>query len=134
MITWQRAIFWIPSSKKLEISEKVFSVWKCISRNISSKWNIPSEVTGTLYYECFIELFQTETEAPDVVQYEVVEVQSQTQIDRQKAGMSLQGLKFNRQMSEGVQSPQDPEEESGKLCVQSPQLKQTNVWGCLVSR
>lgn len=47
------------------------------------------------------------------MQYEVVEVQSQTQIDRQKAGMSLQGLKHHRQMSEGVQSPQD-EEESGK--------------------
>nr|XP_034301493.1 rab GTPase-activating protein 1 isoform X5 [Crassostrea gigas] len=56
---------------------------------------------------------KTETDAPDVVQYEVVEVQSQTQIDRQKAGMSLQGLKHHRQMSEGVQSPQDDEESDG---------------------
>lgn len=59
-----------------------------------------------------VKLKLTETDAPDVVQYEVVEVQSQTQIDRQKAGMSLQGLKHNRQMSEGVHSPQEPEEES----------------------
>lgn len=47
------------------------------------------------------------------MQYEVVEVQSQTQIDRQKAGMSLQGLKHHRQMSEGVQSPQDDDESDG---------------------
>ncbi|XP_061189022.1 rab GTPase-activating protein 1-like isoform X2 [Saccostrea echinata] len=65
-----------------------------------------------LKLNCGIGMPKTETDAPDVVQYEVVEVQSQTQIDRQKAGMSLQGLKHNRQMSEGVHSPQDPEEES----------------------
>lgn len=60
------------------------------------------------------------------MQYEVVEVQSQTQIDRQKAGMSLQGLKHHRQMSEGVQSPQD-DEESGKSSPRQSQVDKRDI-------
>lgn len=73
------------------------------------------------------------------MQYEVVEVQSQTQIDRQKAGMSLQGLKHHRQMLEGVQSPQD-DEESGKSSPRQSQVDKRDIttvrclMGCSLSR
>lgn len=46
--------------------------------------------------------------------FDVVSVNSQTQIDRQKAGMSLQGLNTTRQkIPDDITTPQDPEEESG---------------------
>ena len=77
--------------------------------------------------ECQCVALQTETDSPDVVQYEVVEVHSQTQIDRQKAGLSLQGLKHNRRMSEGLQSPQDAEEESGEASADLTWAKKQSV-------
>lgn len=45
--------------------------------------------------------------------YEVVGVQSQTELDRKKAGMSLQGLNTARQIPDDIQTPQEPEEDSG---------------------
>lgn len=45
--------------------------------------------------------------------YEVVSVESQTDIDRKKAGLGL-GLPVNKQLQEDIQTPQEPEEESGK--------------------
>ena len=66
-----------------------------------------------LPYQSLYLWFQTETDSPDIVRYEVVGVQSQSQIDKKKAGMSLQGLGGGRHIPDDIQTPQDPEEESG---------------------
>ena len=44
--------------------------------------------------------------------YEVASVNSQTQIERKKAGMSLQDLNTTRHIPEEITTPQE-EEESG---------------------
>ncbi|KAK3087405.1 hypothetical protein FSP39_005477 [Pinctada imbricata] len=60
----------------------------------------------------YVNLRLTETDSPDIVRYEVVGVESQTQRDKKKAGMSLYGLSSGRQIPEDIQTPQEPEEES----------------------
>ena len=49
--------------------------------------------------------------------YEVVSVHSQTELDRKKSGMSLQGLNTSRQIPDNIQTPQEPEEESGMFSL-----------------
>ncbi|XP_063424247.1 rab GTPase-activating protein 1-like isoform X2 [Mytilus trossulus] len=59
------------------------------------------------------ELFHINLKQSDDGMFDVVSVNSQTQIDRQKAGMSLQGLNTTRQkIPDDITTPQDPEEES----------------------
>ncbi|XP_021380300.1 rab GTPase-activating protein 1-like isoform X4 [Mizuhopecten yessoensis] len=67
------------------------------------------------YQEQFhVKLRPSELESPDadIQMLDVVGVQSQTEIDRKKAGMSLQGLNTSRQIPDDIQTPQEPDEES----------------------
>lgn len=57
-------------------------------------------------------------EKPEKQEYEVVSIESQTEVDRRKAGMTL-SLSPAKVPPQNIQTPNDPEDESGE-CMWFP--------------